>query len=217
MMLKLNIPGENTLCPEAQETMPVVNFKLSINEPTGNFFYDPWKIKTEFKNSVWDKLLNMLDRPIGEARLLKMDIEQCYTKHADIDNRWHYPITGNDSFLIDLENNAMHELEKGCWYYMDAGRVHSAVNFGCDTRVSLVVRELLTKAEIIAPKKVTIRSKDAYNSRFLFDSVYSTFLNRLNRQGKLSSFSVEKAHEIFFITEHSQQVPKHKEFIVNEY
>lgn len=216
MITKLNNKIAENYYQQLVKEMPDIDFKFSLNEQTGDFFYDPWKIKKEFENTVWDKILKSLGTRIGEARLIKMDIEQCYTKHADIDNRWHYPLTGNNSYLVDLTTNQMHSLDKGVWYYMDASCTHSAVNFGCEQRVSLVVRDLLIRGISSQIKKVEIVSKNLYNDRFLFDTYYSPFLNVIDKKGKLNNFS-QSNKTVSFETCKNVVIPTVKGFIINEY
>ena len=120
--------------------------KIYLNAPTGDFFYDPWKIKDEYKNTYWDDVLQTLDFEIGEARIIKLSVGECYLQHADIDDRYHLNITGDNSILINLENYEIFKIFKdGIWYEMDAGIIHSAVNFGQEDRYQLVVRKLLKK------------------------------------------------------------------------
>jgi len=35
-------------------------FKSTINKSSGNFFYDPWIISDEYKDTVWNDILNTL-------------------------------------------------------------------------------------------------------------------------------------------------------------
>ena len=109
-----SIVSENIL-KQAFASMPSDISKLTINTPTGNFFYDPWVIRSEFKNTVWEEILNSIpDDQIGEARIINLNIKSCYTKHADIDDRWHLAFEEGDSFLIDLESNTMYQTEYSC-------------------------------------------------------------------------------------------------------
>jgi hypothetical protein len=74
-------------------------FKTPLNEPTGNFFYDPWLIKDKYVGTVWEKLLASLPQPHGEARVIIMEPGSSYMAHSDIDNRWHLNIQGDYSYL----------------------------------------------------------------------------------------------------------------------
>lgn len=166
------------------------NFKTSINQPTGNFFYDPWEIKLEFKDSVWEKLLTSLPAPCGEARVIIMPPGTTYMAHADIDNRWHLNLQGEQSYLIDLENLDMHLLKQdGYWYYMDASRIHVASNYGSISRIQLVVRELLTPTPLLDLSQVTIKpAMLQHDYRYKFDNCISPWLNRANKNKIIKDF-----------------------------
>ena len=173
-----------------------VNFtevKTSLNQPTGNFFYDPWEIKPEFKGTVWEKLLKSLPCDHGEARVIVMQPGTTYMAHADIDNRWHLSLQSKESYLIDLENLDMHLLEQdGYWYYMDAGKIHTASNYGSIPRVQLVVRELLTATTEENLVQITIKpSKPQYDYRYKFDNIVSPWLNVANKNNMLKDFSFQ--------------------------
>jgi hypothetical protein len=169
------------------------NIKTSINQATGNFFYDPWKIKPEYKGTVWEELLNSLPELHGEARIIAMQPGATYMSHADIDNRWHLSLQGEQSYLIDLENLDMHLLtQDGHWYYMDAGRIHTASNYGSIPRIQLVVRQLLTITK--EPKLVTAviePSVPQHDYRYKFDNIVSPWLNYANTNNKMKDFHFE--------------------------
>jgi hypothetical protein len=172
----------------------LLNGRHSINEPSGRFFYDPWIIKQEYKNTRWEKLISVLPHPVGEARLIILKSATTYSAHADIDDRYHLNLQGEDSYLIDLENKKLHPLERdGVWYDMDAGYHHSAANFGRFDRIQLVVRKLLICNELIDPANVTIQVGDSSedDSRFIFDRMVSPYLNQWNKCGFLSNFQYE--------------------------
>lgn len=164
-------------------------FKTTINQPTGNFFYDPWKILTEYEGTVFEEILNSLDFPIGEARVIVLKPGQCYLSHADIDDRFHLNISGKNSFLVNLDTNMMYpQTADGVWYAMDAGCHHSAVNFGYEERVQLVVRKLLTSHTLVNPVSVDIKPIGK-KPRYEFDEEFSPWLNRLNKEGFITEFS----------------------------
>lgn len=187
------------LINQASNSIPYIDSKFSINEPTGDFFYDPWKIKEEFKGTGWEEILTAIKQPIGEARIIKLEPGTCYFSHADIDDRWHLSLTGNQSFLIDLENQKMHKLSiDGVWYIMDAGRCHTAANFGQIHRNQLVVRNLLKRNELKNPVSVMLtQNKVSYDFRYLFDNEISPWLNRANTSGKINNFRT-KEHSVQF-------------------
>ena len=56
---------------------------FTINEPTGDFFYDQWKIKNELQGTIWEELYNSL--PVhnkGEARIIKLAGNESYFSHG---------------------------------------------------------------------------------------------------------------------------------------
>lgn len=163
-----------------------------LNEPTGNFFYDSWRIKDEFKDTAWQSILDTLPESVGQARIIKLSPGESYQAHADIDNRWHLNLTGFQSFLIDLDLKQMYECKQDAkWYYMDAGKIHAATNYGPTPRLQLVVRELLKKLPI--PRDlvaVSIESaKEQTSFRYKFDNLISPWLNQMNQSGNITDFS----------------------------
>ena len=77
--------------------------RSAINQPTGNFFYDPWEIKPEFRDTIWETIYDSLPKAKGEARIIRLTSGEGYVAHADIDDRFHLNLIGNNAFLIDLE------------------------------------------------------------------------------------------------------------------
>jgi hypothetical protein len=118
-----------------------------------------------------------------------LDPAQCYQSHADIDDRYHLNIQGEECFLINLIQEQMHKLEQdGIWYDMDAGFLHTAANFGKWPRVQLVVRKLLKRNILKNPIKITITSTLKYQSRYTFDNYLSPWLNSANKHAFISDF-----------------------------
>ena len=89
MLSKTNHTVDISLFQEACDQLPSRDMKTTINCPTGNFFYDAWKLKEEFKGTVWETLYNSLPVAKGEARIIILDPAHCYQTHADIDDRYH--------------------------------------------------------------------------------------------------------------------------------
>jgi hypothetical protein len=197
----------------------LIDHKLTINEPTGDFFYDPWSVKPEFKNTSFTQILETLPFSIGEARLISLIPGTCYQVHADIDDRYHLNLTnGEDAYLIDLENYVMHQLTDSCvWHYMDAGRKHSAVNFGKMPRVQLVVRQLLSHNTLVQPVTVKIVVASGYTShlRFIFDSTISCWLNRANKQSVIDNFKTDGVTATFDID--AQSLDSLKKILPSEF
>lgn len=200
MLTKTHYTADPNLFQEALYSLPEDGMKTTINEPTGNFFYDPWVLKAEYKGTVWETLYNSLPTAKGEARIIILDPGSCYQIHADIDNRYHLNISGEECYLIDVVREQMHLLEQdGTWYDMDAGILHTATNFGRRHRVQLVVRHLLKKNKLVNPVEVSLSTTIANtnDARFIFDSHVSPLLNEANRLGFINNF-IQSAISITF-------------------
>ncbi len=185
----------------AQQEFNSDQLRTRLKQPTGRFFYDPWHIRPEYRDTVWAELLSVLPEPIGEARLIKLISQSCYNSHADIDNRYHLNIQGEASYLIDLTNQQLHLLQAdGIWYTMDAGRRHTAANFGRGYRVQLVVRQLLKQNLLQDPVHVQLYSHrfNSEDSRFIFDNTLSSWLNLADKQGTITDFNFKDATTVEF-------------------
>lgn len=192
MLTKTKHKVEQQLIDQALDQLPTIDFRLSINQPTGNFFYDEWKLKDEFIGTAWETLYNSLPERKGEARIIKLDPRETYASHADVDDRWHLNLSGKYCYLINLDHNIMHPLERdGIWYSMDARPRHTAVNFGNRVRYQLVVRKLLTAStnKKLVEVKITSVLHDLEDARFDFDNRFSSVLNLANKDNALKNFS----------------------------
>jgi hypothetical protein len=179
--------------------------RITINEPSGDFFYDPWNLKQAYRGTIWEKLYNSLPVPKGECRVIVLSPGDCYVSHADIDDRYHLNIQGNHCYLIDLDNEKMHSLQPdGIWYDMDAGRRHTASNFGRIFRVQLVIRKLLIRANLLNPVsvKLTANIKNKEHARYIFDDTLSVWLNYANKNKMISNFKFGDGI-VHFVTESS--------------
>jgi len=191
MLIPTNYTVDTSLFQEACNHLPRGAMKTAINQPTGDFFYDPWVLKDEYKGTVWETIYNSLPASKGEARIIILDPGHCYQIHADIDDRYHLNILGDNSYLIDLVRETMHPLSQdGIWYDMDASFLHTATNFGRRARVQLVVRKLLKNNKLKNPVEVALAtSMDNHNhARFLFDNTLSPWFNEANKAGFINSF-----------------------------
>jgi hypothetical protein len=215
MLSKTTQTVELSLVKEAVDIASKDEFKIAINQPTGDFFYDPWVIKPELKNTVWEKILNSLPNDHGEARIIILKPGTAYSCHADADDRWHLNLQSDQGYLIDLDSLKMYPLiSDGIWYHMDAGKLHTAANFGATDRIQIVIRQLLRRNQLINPVhiKITIKSS-AVDFRYQFDSTISPWLNRANKQGTINSFKFVN-NEVSFnvenqlVDELTQIVPK---------
>lgn len=193
MLTTTNITVNNQLILRALNNIPVDTFRFTINEPTGDFFYDPWTLSNEYVDTPWGELYNSLDmNDKGEARIIKLNGGECYISHADIDDRYHLNLTGEKCYLINLNDESMHPLHSdGTWYSMNAGARHSACNFGNKIRYQIVVRKLLNKNILTDPMPVTLLTNmDKDDARYLFDNTLSSPLNHANKQGLISDFKL---------------------------
>lgn len=191
MLTKTTYTVDFNLLDKAVSLSKDVEFKETLNAPTGNFFYEPWTIKNEYKGTVWETILNTLPNGIGEARVIVLKQGTCYQSHGDIDDRYHINLKGEYSYIINLDTTKMFELIKdGYWYEMNAGPRHSAANFGNTDRIQLVVRKLLQKNTLKDPVKIKMfySGTNKYGVRFAFDDVISPWLNTANKQNYITDF-----------------------------
>jgi hypothetical protein len=191
MLTPTNYTVDTSLFQEACHHLPKGAMKTTINNPTGDFFYDPWILKDEYKGTVWETLYNSLPVVKGEARIIILDPGQCYQIHADIDDRYHLNVLGDNSYLVDLVRDIMHPLaQDGIWYDMDASFLHTATNFGRRARVQLVVRKLLKKNKLSNPVGISLATslENTNHARFLFDNTMSPWFNGANKIGFINNF-----------------------------
>lgn len=183
------IPKE--LIESALTQIPSDDFRYTINRPTGLFFYDPWEIKEEFKGTAWSSILNLLPVRTGEARIIILEPGRCYQAHADLDDRYHLNLVGDEAYLINLEDATLHRLlANRFWYNMNAGIRHTAMNVGYSTRIQLVVRQLLNNNVLKNPAsvKIVFNGSDKDYARFTFDLEVSPLINRFNKEGVMNGF-----------------------------
>ena len=199
MISKTNLIVPTELFDSAVSSIVRSTGKLVLNEPTGRFFYDAWKMKDEYVGSPWEQLLHMLPMH-GEARLITLSTATCYTTHSDIDDRYHLNLKGAYSYLIDLDTREMFPVTQDrVWYDMDAGPRHTACNFGYDDRVQLVVRKLLIDSKLVNPLSIRLRSNtcDFEMARFIFDDTISPWLNAINKRHLINDFRLKGADVLF--------------------
>lgn len=163
-----------------------------LNRPAGHWLYDPYVISNEWKGSEFEKLLESIPIPIGEARLMKLGFGKCYSAHADVDDRLHVNLISNDqSYLIDLTESKMYKLiPDGKLYKMNGGKIHTAVNFGSTDRIQLVIRIPLikyTKDNFIT--RVIEFQDPAFNLRYMLDNTISSYINYAIKNGDIGFFN----------------------------
>ena len=189
--------------------------KNVLNEPTGDFFYDEWKLLPEYKGTSLEELLIKLGK-VGEARINVMKPGECYTAHADIDDRFHLTLNSEHSFLTDIIwSKTFPCYADDTVYGMDAGRLHTASNYGYKNRYQLVIRRLLNKIDLQEPAVVTCIALQPtpYNLRYLFDRSFSCLLNKFNKLGVMTNFEKMSDTSIKFEVEaeYVQEVLRLKE------
>lgn len=185
------------------DTVPLLaKGKHDLTTSTGDFFYDRWELKDEYIGTIWETIWKSLPIDTGQARIIVMESPSCYTQHADIDDRYHLNLSGDEDYLIDLQNKEMHKLEKdGVWYKMDAGRLHTAISIGKHTRMQLVVRKLLTRNVLNNPVTVSIAAGGS-NPRYDFDNTMSVWLNSASKNKIITNFK-QSATAVYFDVEQS--------------
>jgi hypothetical protein len=97
-----------------------------------------------FKNTIWEKTLNLIPGKIGRARLMIMEPGKSLRDHRDLEIRWHLALfTDKTCVMYDVEESLIHHVPSdGYFYKLDARKMHSVQNFSHDlTRVHLVVAE----------------------------------------------------------------------------
>ena len=162
--------------------------KNVLNMPTGDFFYDAWKISPQYEGTIFEDLLSVLP-DVGEARIIRQECGTCYQAHSDIDDRYHLNLAGDHACLIDLDDGKTYDLNAdGRYYLMNAGKTHSAANFGEQVRFQLVVRKLLKRADWVDCNVEIIGGGD--NPRFAFDKYISPLLNQCNKRDVMNNFTV---------------------------
>jgi len=192
------------LIERALKEYPIEGSRTALNTPTGDFFYDKWKIKDEFKGTAWEEVLNTLPYTIGEARVITLEPNQSYMAHADIDNRWHLNLSSIQSYLIDLDAQKMYKQNNdGYWRYMFADKIHTAGNYGSTPRKQLVVREPLKHSRFTNLVDVEITpNNEQFDYRYQFDNIISPWLNRKNQEGELDNFVYKDTFVSFKVAAH---------------
>lgn len=181
---------DTELLKQAVYQLPHTEFKFTMNQPTGDFFYDPWKINPALKGTVWHNILNSLPVGQGEARIIVLKPGTSYYCHADADDRWHINLQSQYGYLCDIDNCIMYQLHTdGIWYNMNAGCRHTAANFGNIDRIQVVVRQLLKKNNLKNPLFIKIVLKvNTLDFRYHFDNTVSPWINRANKQSTINNF-----------------------------
>lgn len=218
MITKLEFKVPNLILENALKSLPDFEKRITLNQPTSDFFYDPWEIKLEFKQTIWEEILDTLPFQKGEARIIKLSPGESYLCHADIDNRWHLNLQGQQSYLVDLDDHVLHPTNPdGFWYSMDAGKLHSASNYGPIDRIQIVVRQLLkqsTRNKLVHIEIVPTGTKERF--RYNFDNLISAWLNQEASRGNISNFFYD-GKELVKFDLHTELVKDFEKLITKEF
>jgi len=186
---------------DAQEILDILpqleEGKNELSRPTGKFFYDPWELLPQYKDTALEVLYNKLPEA-GQARVMLMKEGTCYSEHADIDDRYHLTLEAESSYLIDMDNDFMNATTvNNTIHLMDGGTIHTAANFGHFPRSELVVRKLLKHNLLRNPARLNLAvNYDIFDLRYRFDIVFSPWLNRANKKGIIDNFEPISETEI---------------------
>ena len=189
MLEKLDTKTDSKILFDLVKHLP--EGKNVLNKPTGDFFYDPWELLPEYKDTVVDELLKQLPDH-GEVRVIVLKPGESYSAHADIDDRYHVTLDAEQSYLHDIENEKMYATKPdNTVYLMNTGVLHTASNYGYKNRYQLVIRKRLKNNSMMKdPRQILMTVKNpVYNMRYLFDSSFSRLLNKFVKEGKVNNFA----------------------------
>ena len=204
MIKQLNYKVDLSLIQNIVESFDLRKDKLVLNFPVGDFFTDPWQLKDEYKDTLYEDLYDSLPLVKGEARIINLKYKDCYHAHADIDDRYHLTLQGKFSYLVNLDEEKMYPTNvTGIWNIMNAGYKHSAVNFSNENRLEFVVRKLLKKNKLKFPVYVTLSNTNLQENtaRYIFDNTISSWLNKKFKEGVVDRFSYHDKKVSFYIEE----------------
>lgn len=175
--------------------------RLELNQPSGEFFNDPWSTKEEFLNTPLGNVLKDLG-DIGQARLLALDSGESYTAHCDPDDRIHLAIHTNPySFLVDLDDHKLYHLPAdGQLWHMDTSRIHVASNWGPRTRIHLNIRVLLPKYNETQPGLCIKVIEGDYDWKQLAYTPIMRVINNRIKKGYITGFRGISDKEILINT-----------------
>jgi hypothetical protein len=165
--------------------------RAAINEPTGHWLYDSYKIKDQWSGTEFERLAEEMPVVVSEIRLMKLEAGAVYRSHSDIDDRIHLNLQSNEQcYLIDLDNQNMYPVvADNELYIMDGSYLHTAVNFGSTPRIQLVMRIPLKRHRNSEFKSFYIEFVNPpHNLRYKVDQTVSPWLNRYVKYGLIDFF-----------------------------
>jgi len=168
---------------------------LLLNDCKGKLLSGPYETKPEFQNTPLGDVLASIDNP-GEARLLRLTPSETYSAHADPDDRFHVAIITNPfAYLLDFTNEKFYHLPAdGSLWYMDAGVVHIAANFGPRDRIHLNIR--IPLPGFTSPGYSLKLSGGDYDWKQESYIEIMTFFNRAIKSGNITGFEKVNDREV---------------------
>jgi hypothetical protein len=168
---------------------------LLLNDCTGKLLSGPFVTKPEFQNTPLGDVLASIENP-GEARLLRLTPSETYSAHADPDDRYHVAIVTNPfAYLLDFTNEKFYHIPAdGSLWYMDAGVVHIAANFGPRDRIHLNIRIPLPAFN--SPGYSLKLSGGDYDWKQESYIEIMTFFNRAIKLGQITGFEKVNDREV---------------------
>jgi hypothetical protein len=168
---------------------------LLLNDCKGKLLSGPYETKSEFQNTPLGDVLASIDNP-GEARLLRLTPSETYSAHADPDDRFHVAIITNPfAYLLDFTNEKFYHLPAdGSLWYMDAGVVHIAANFGPRDRIHLNIR--IPLPSFTSPGYSLKLSGGDYDWKQESYIEIMTFFNRAIKLGDITGFEKVNDREV---------------------
>jgi hypothetical protein len=180
---------------EQVKTLGDFGKSLLLNDCKGKLLSGPYETKPEFQNTPLGDVLAAIDNP-GEARLLRLTPSETYSAHADPDDRYHVAIITNPfAYLLDFTNEKFYHIpaDGGLWY-MDAGVVHIAANFGPRDRIHLNIR--IPLPEFKSPGYSLKLSGGDYDWKQESYIEIMTFFNRAIKAGEITGFEKVNDKEV---------------------
>lgn len=92
---------------------------------------NPFFIGTLFENLI-------LKYQMKRTRLMWMGNFACYSMHADLTPRLHFPLITNDQSYMIFKKGLIENLPVGSVYWLDTRQEHTAINGSNDWRLHLV-------------------------------------------------------------------------------
>ena len=164
-------------------------FKLDLNQPTGNFYYDPWQLKPEYEHTAVAQLLHQL-APVGQVKIVSIPPGQCYLAHSDVEDRYHVTLQSEHSYVLDITHQQVYECRvDDRVYHTNTAQLHTVMNAGYVPRIQLVIRELLTRHQLVNPVRIHIQATQApHNLRQQWDNHILVWCNLAHKQGIITDF-----------------------------